>query len=279
MEAPVHNKSHKSQTYAEHCKKAFVLGTSTKHYRHWKFWSTATRATQISGAAFFKHKYLINPLVTPEDLVVAAAENLTQAEISIPQHLHVSTIQALKDLSEVFTDASHKYSSNPTIHIPNAPPLRPHWELTESPRMSPTPLGSPPPTVHTTTISPTAPGTLPTGPPTNVQIPLFPPNVPSASPWHNIAQQQLGTAPSPTTPIIRQIMTHAPSPPLTKLRQSQRIANLGILDDKVHLVDGPACNTHSQTQVRTITQEALLSFIHKYGKVMSCPVTAHCAAQ
>jgi hypothetical protein len=43
MEALVHNKSHKQQTYAEHhYKKAFVLGTSTKHYWCWKFWSTAT---------------------------------------------------------------------------------------------------------------------------------------------------------------------------------------------------------------------------------------------
>jgi hypothetical protein len=52
MEALVHNKSHKWQNYAEHCKKAFVLGTSTEHYRCWKIWSTATRATRISGVVF-----------------------------------------------------------------------------------------------------------------------------------------------------------------------------------------------------------------------------------
>jgi hypothetical protein len=219
MEALVHNKSHKRQTYTEHCKKAFVFGTSTEHYWCWKIWSTATRATQISGSPFFKHKYLSNPSVTPEHLVIAVAENLTRAlETSIPQHLQVSTIQALKNLSEVLTDASHKYSSNPTIHIPNTPPSRPHRELTESPKVSPTPLGSPPPKVHTTTISPTAPGTLPTCAPTNVQIPLFPPNVPSASPRNNTAQQQLGIAPSPMTPSTHQIMPHVPSPPLTKLR-------------------------------------------------------------
>jgi hypothetical protein len=45
MEALVHNKPHKCQTYAEHCKNAYVLGTSTKHYWCWKFWSTATQAT------------------------------------------------------------------------------------------------------------------------------------------------------------------------------------------------------------------------------------------
>jgi hypothetical protein len=37
--------------------------------------------------------------------------------------------------------------------------------------------------------------------------------------------------------------------------------------------------TCSKTQVCTITQEALLSCIHNYGKTTSHPVTAHCAAQ
>jgi hypothetical protein len=85
-------------------------------------------------------------LVTPEDLNIAMAENLTWAlETSIPQYLQVSTTQALKDLSEVFTDASCKYSDDPTIHMPNAPPSCPHRELMESPRVSP-----PPPPWHTT---------------------------------------------------------------------------------------------------------------------------------
>jgi hypothetical protein len=58
---------------------------------------------------FFKHKYLTNPLVTPEDLVIAVAENLAQSlKTSIPQHLQVSTIQALKEFSEVFTNKFHK---------------------------------------------------------------------------------------------------------------------------------------------------------------------------
>jgi hypothetical protein len=177
--------------------------------------------------------------------------------------------------------------------MPNAPSLHPHRELMESPRVSPTPLGSPPPRVYTTAISLTAPGTLSTRAPTSVQISLFPPDVPSVSPRQSTAKQQLGTAPrlptntsidhleipTPTTPITHQIMPHVPSPPLTKLRHSQCIANLGILDDKVYPVNGPARNTRSQTQVHTITQEALLSCIHNYGKAISRPFTACRAAQ
>ncbi len=132
----------------------------------------ATRAIQISGAAFFKHKYLTSPSVTLADLVIAAAENLTQAhETSIPQCLWVSTIQALKDLSEVFTDAAHKYSNGPTIHMPKAPPTHPYQEpmAMASPRALPTPLGTPSPRVHPTRFSPKVPGILPTCGPSSVQ--------------------------------------------------------------------------------------------------------------
>jgi hypothetical protein len=73
-------------------------------------------------------------------------------------------------------------------------------------------------------------------------------------------------------------MPHVPSSLLTKLRQSQQIADLGILDDKVYLVDGPARNTRSQTQVHTITQEAVLACIHNYGKATNRPVMACHAA-
>jgi hypothetical protein len=184
-----------------------------------------TQATQISGAAFFKHKYLTNPSITPEDLVIAVAENLTQAlETSTPQHLRVSTIQALKDLSEVFTDSALKYSNDPAFHMPDAPPKHPHQE--------PTTLGTSPSRVHPTMVSTKVPGILPTCAPSSVQEFLFPLEVSSVGPRQNIAVHQLGTehrfpknsnisqigTPTPAAPISRRIKPHEPSSPLTKLR-------------------------------------------------------------
>jgi hypothetical protein len=91
MEALVHDKPHKQRTYAEHCRKAFDLGTSTEHYRCWKFWSNDTQATRVLGAAFFKHKYITNPAVTLEDLVIAEVANLLKAlATNIPHHLRQS---------------------------------------------------------------------------------------------------------------------------------------------------------------------------------------------
>jgi hypothetical protein len=77
MEALVYNQPHKCCLLAQHYRKAFALGTSTKHYWCWKFWSVLTCVTQILSAAFFKHKYLTNPAVTPEDRVIEAAGALT----------------------------------------------------------------------------------------------------------------------------------------------------------------------------------------------------------
>ncbi len=249
----------------------------------------ATRATQTSGVAFFKHKYLTNPSVTPEDLVIAVAENLTRAlKISIPQHIQVSTIQALKDILEIFMDAAHKYSNNPTIHMPNVPPTHPHQEPTASPRVPPTPLGTPPPRVHPTTVSPKVPGIVPKCAPSSVQKSLFPPEVSSVGPRQNFAVHRLGTEPRfptnskishigiPTSaaPISHRIKPHEPFSQLTKLSRSQQIANLGILDNKVDLLDSPARNTRSQTQVQMITQENVLACICNYGEVMGRSIMA-----
>ena len=122
MEALVHDKPHKRGTYAEHCTKAFVLGTSTGHYRCWKFWTPTTRATRISGAAFFEHKYLTNPSITPEDQVIAAAAHLsnTLQGIRSPQ-LHTSTLKLLCDLQDIFYEvANTTQDPSPTqsLHTP-----------------------------------------------------------------------------------------------------------------------------------------------------------------
>jgi hypothetical protein len=130
MEALVHDKSHKCCTYAKHCTKAFVLGTSTKHYQCWKFWTPTTRAMHISGAAFFKDKYLTNPSVTPEDQVIAAAACLTDTlqGIKSPQ-LHTSTLQALGNLRNEFYEAANAINA-PLFAADTSPrqvvPLPPH---------------------------------------------------------------------------------------------------------------------------------------------------------
>ena len=153
MEALVHNKPHKCCTYAKHCTKAFVLGTSTKHYPCWKFWTPATRATCISGAVFFKHKYLTNSTVMPEDQVIAAAAHLTDTFQGIGSRpLHNSTLQALSNLCDVFHGAT-KATNTPLLASDTYPRQAAHLPSHDSPptpdlrdhSLSPTPsLRTPP---------------------------------------------------------------------------------------------------------------------------------------
>ncbi len=113
MEAMVHDKPHKRQTFAKHCSMAFVLGTFTEHYRCWKFWMVSTRATRVSGTAFFKHKYLSNPIVTPEDQIIAAAVHLTNAiQGTITANMRTSTLKLLGNLQSIFHNAAKGYDTH-----------------------------------------------------------------------------------------------------------------------------------------------------------------------
>jgi hypothetical protein len=105
-----------------------VLGTSTEHYRCWKFWIPTTRATRISGAAFFKHKYLTNPSLTPEDQVIATAARLMDAlqGIRSPQ-LQTSTLKSLSDIQDIFHKAANTTQD-----------LSPTQSLRTPPRVTPT---------------------------------------------------------------------------------------------------------------------------------------------
>ena len=49
-----------------------------EHHRCFKIYNKATQTERIADTLFFKHKYLTSPSVTPEDAVVAAAQQLAQ---------------------------------------------------------------------------------------------------------------------------------------------------------------------------------------------------------
>jgi hypothetical protein len=67
MELLVHVKPHMRRTYAQHCNKGYIIGTLFEQYQCQKVWMKDKHATQVSGVVWFKHKYLTNPSVTPED--------------------------------------------------------------------------------------------------------------------------------------------------------------------------------------------------------------------
>eukprot|EP00804_Cyclotella_cryptica_P013794 CCRYP_020502-RA/>CCRYP_020502-RA protein AED:0.43 eAED:-0.03 QI:0/-1/0/1/-1/1/1/0/273 len=123
VEALVHDKPTRSKTYAQHCSKGWVLGTSTQHYRCWKIWSTATHTTRIAATVFFKHKYLTNPSISPADALIAATANLAHAIQHNAKAQHIGVKNAGPAVSATTfpqnSDATARHScTTPTSHRP-----------------------------------------------------------------------------------------------------------------------------------------------------------------
>ena len=74
-----HKKSDKRITWDPHSCNGWNVGTSMDNHRCFTVWIKKTREERVTDTVFFKHKYLTNPKVTPEDKVMAAAQILTQA--------------------------------------------------------------------------------------------------------------------------------------------------------------------------------------------------------
>jgi hypothetical protein len=71
------------------------------------------RATRVSGTAFFKHKYLTNPSVTPKDQIIAAAARLTDAiQGTITANMCTSTLKLLGNLQSIFHNAAKDYDTH-----------------------------------------------------------------------------------------------------------------------------------------------------------------------
>ena len=78
MEALVHKKPHKRRSFAQHCKKGYVRGTSFEHYQCQTVSMVDLHNRRTSGAIWFKHKYLTHPSVTPVDRITEAIGGLAK---------------------------------------------------------------------------------------------------------------------------------------------------------------------------------------------------------
>ncbi len=67
-----HIKPSRRKSFGEHSSDGWHLMSSPEHYRSWVVFVKQTRSKRLTDMAFFKHKYITQPTVTPEDVVVNA---------------------------------------------------------------------------------------------------------------------------------------------------------------------------------------------------------------
>ena len=72
----VQKKPDRKGNWDPHSIAGWHLRTSVDHHQMLTFYAKARRAERVSDAIFFKHKYLNQPTVSPEDAVVSAAHQL-----------------------------------------------------------------------------------------------------------------------------------------------------------------------------------------------------------
>jgi hypothetical protein len=70
--------------------------SSPEHYRSWVVFVKQTRSKRIIDTVFFKHKYITQPTVTPEDAVVNAYQNVQNAIKGINSAQNAAQLEALK---------------------------------------------------------------------------------------------------------------------------------------------------------------------------------------
>ena len=127
----IHDKPSQSQTFSQHCSKGFVLSSSPEHYRCWNLWTTSTKSTRVSVTVLFKHNYITNPETTPSDVIISAANRMTDTlRTHTPINMCEEDLEALRRLETIFTRAAQK---NTEVQIKATPIRKPPRVLTTTP--------------------------------------------------------------------------------------------------------------------------------------------------
>ena len=94
----VHETNERRGTWAANSTDGWYLRTSPEHYRCHIIYAKNTRSERVSDTVFFKHKYITEPTLTPEDTIVKALDDLTQALKERRNKKGIEEIDALKQI-------------------------------------------------------------------------------------------------------------------------------------------------------------------------------------
>ena len=97
----INQKPSNRRTWGAHSVAIWYLQTSPHHYGCFEVWSKHTGVELISDTVFFKHKHITNPPIYPENAMVQAAKELTEAlKGRMPSTLEGSTVKELENLDK-----------------------------------------------------------------------------------------------------------------------------------------------------------------------------------
>ena len=98
----IHHKPSVRRSWDFRANEGWNVGMSLEHYRCHKVVSNATRETSITDTVEFRHHYLTQPVLTPEDRLLHGMNTLSCALKDAPSVACDAQLQALANLREIF---------------------------------------------------------------------------------------------------------------------------------------------------------------------------------
>ena len=135
-------------------KYGWSLGCLLEHYRCQRVAPKDTKAVQISDTLKYRHHYLTQPTLTPEDRVLHGLQTLTCALEDAPIQMCDEKLRAIITLHELFGQWTKNVTTYPNQNkAPRVPPNNPHEKQKTKPiiqivnrptyHMPPTPTQAP----------------------------------------------------------------------------------------------------------------------------------------
>jgi len=202
----IHNKPSTRKTWDQRGRDGFSLGPALQHYRCYTVADKKTKATIVSDTVEFRHSYLTQPTLTPEDRMVHAMNMLSCAIKDAPATKLEAQLDAIQQLRELLTgwqQQSPSTAAEPSKCDQSPPEERPFprvdrpLQTKTSPSVTKTQVTeTPAPVTRPSAIKPrSATKPAPTAPAPRVQAESY---VPLVS-FHGIPTPK-GGAPAPRVP-------------------------------------------------------------------------------
>jgi hypothetical protein len=107
----IQERSERRGSWAANTVEGWYLQTSPKHYQCHIVYVKNTRSERVSDTVHFKHKYIMQPTLTPEDTIVKALNDLTQALKERKNKKGTERIEALQKIDELLNKVPLKTTS------------------------------------------------------------------------------------------------------------------------------------------------------------------------
>jgi hypothetical protein len=113
----VHENRERRGTWAASSTDGWYLRTSPEHYRCHVIYCKNTRSERISDTVHFKHKYITEPTLTPEDTIVKALNDLTQALKERRNKKGTEEMDARRTLKQDSSQTNNLTRTQQTSHV------------------------------------------------------------------------------------------------------------------------------------------------------------------